>query len=148
MEATLQLIVQSFVYTVLFKVKRRLAPSVLFSIATSSLMITVAATKALIPQRLQNGQKESLMQLIRKIFWVLKLNILIFVTLLMILQILIGALCALFFGLEYETPVFSKTSELEINICIAMHVLVVIYIICACLLIKFNCLPLYFFRPF
>ena len=141
MEATLQLFFQSFIYGVLFKGKRRWPPSVFLSIVTSSLMITIATTKALIPKELPNGKKESLSQLIRKISWVLNLNILLFVTVFcMILTMFISALCTLFFGLEFETKVFSHTSELEINVCIAMHVLIVIYIICACLLIKFNCL--------
>ena len=105
-------------------------------------MITIAATKALIPQRLQNNQKESLMTLITKIRWVFHLNIILFVTVFITLGKMLGALCRLFVGMEISKTVFSSDdrSELEINISLAMHGLIMIYIICACLLVKFNCL--------
>ena len=125
----------------LFSGKRSTNPSVFFSIATSSTMITIAATKALIPQRLQNNQKESLMTLISKIRWVFHLNIILFVTVFITLGKMLGALCRLFVGMEISKTVFSREdrSVLEINISLAMHGLIMIYIICACLLVKFNC---------
>ena len=139
MEATLQFIVQVFVYFVFFPGKRSTSPSVIFSIATSGMMITIAAAKALIPQRLQNSQKESLMTLFRKVAWVFYVNILLFVTLIIISTHSIAAFSLLFFGIKISA--FSNApSELEINISIAMQVFLMIYIICACLLIKFNCL--------
>ena len=141
MESTLQLIVQNFIYMHLFSGKRSTNPSVFFSIATSSTMITIAATKALIPQRLQNNQKESLMTHFTKIRWVFHLNIIIFVTVFITLGKILGALCRLFVGMDISKTVFSgeDRSELEINISLAMHCLIMIYIICACLLVKFNC---------
>ena len=139
MEATLQLLVQTFVFFVFFPGKRSMSPSVLFSAATSFTMITIAAAKALIPQRLQNSPKESLMTLFRKVAWVITVNILLFATLTLIFELSIAALSVLFFGIKLPA-FFNAPSELEINISIAMQVFLMIYIICACLLIKFNCL--------
>ena len=76
-----------------------------------------------------------------KIRWVFHLNIIIFVTVFITLGKMLGALCRLFVGMELSKTVFSceDRSELEINISLAMHCLIMIYIICACLLVKFNC---------
>ena len=139
MEATLQFMVQIFVYFVLFPGKRNASPSVISSIASSGLMITIAAAKALIPQRSQNSQKESLMTLFRKVAWVLNVIILLFVTLITIVELSIASFSLLFFGIQISA-FYNAPSELEINISIAMHVFLMIYIICAFLLIKFNCL--------
>ena len=80
--------------------------------------------------------------LFTKIRWVFHLNIIIFVTVFITLGKMLGALCRLFVGMEISKTVFSgeDRSELEINISLAMQGLIMIYIICACLLIKFNCL--------
>ena len=139
MEATLQLMVQASVYFVLFPGKRNPSPSAFFSMATSSMMIIIAAAKALIPQRLQNSQKESLMTIFRKVTWVNNVNLLLFVTLMIIFQLSIASLSVLFFGIEISGYFNASSSELEINISIAMNVFPMIYIICACLLVKFNC---------
>ena len=139
MEATLQLLVQVFVFFVLFSGKINPSPAVLFSIATS-VTITIAAAKALIPLRLQNSQKESFMTRRRKAAWVITLNILLFTTLIIIFELSIASLSVLFFGIEIPAFFNNSYSELEINIITAMHVFQMIYIICACLLIKFNCL--------